>query len=245
MKTAYLLSRIWAWACVGFFFLTLASFMRHAPALIAQQAGVTRESLDTRIALESYQARLLLDNKARDLMRRIDTFAAISEQAVRLADTHAGEAIQAVDQNAEGLQGMLAEQLTRTNDSIAEIARLRSDLQPAVQGANYLMRRDGLPRELEAATRDARIVLAEIGRTSIDLRHAVPGFLASATQITQHVELATLAAAHTSEDTDLMIKRITPPLLPRWARLALAIGVPVAQGGAATATLCVTLGHCR
>src|SRR5579863_377938 len=97
MRTALLISRIWAWFCVGAFFFALAAFVRHIPVLIQEQAAITRDMLDSRLMLESSQARLLLDNKTRDLMRRIDTFAAISEQAVLLADTRSQDAVNVID----------------------------------------------------------------------------------------------------------------------------------------------------
>ncbi len=245
MRTALLISRIWAWFCVGAFFLTLAAFVRHAPAMIAQQAATTREMLDGRLTLESYQARLLLDNKARDLMRRVDTFAAISEQVVRLADTRSQDALNVVDGRLGDVHDLLDQQLTRTNDSIAEVAKLRTDVQPAIEGANLLMRRDALPAQILGLTAATKVTMGQAAKAAISIDQAVPGFIANWDLIGKNVEGATLAASHTSEDTDLMIKRLTPPVIPRWLRLGLAIGVPVAQGGAATATLCVTLGHCR
>jgi hypothetical protein len=134
------------------------------------------------------------------------------------------------------------------NTAAGTVEQLRKDLQPSIDHAAsitahadeataILFRRDALPAQLLGVLGGAKVTLGQTAETMRDIQRATPGFIATWQQIGNHVSLTTDAAAKASLATQHTMENFAAASkpLPTWARIALGVGPPVAQMGAATA----------
>lgn len=135
------------------------------------------------------------------------------------------------------------------NKAAGTVEQLRVDLKPTLdntasitghanEASAVLFRRDALPAQILGVLGGAKIALGETATTMRDVQRATPGFIATWQQIGDHVSLMTDAGAKASQATQHTMENFAAASkpLPTWARIALGVGPPVAQAGAAAAS---------
>jgi len=134
-------------------------------------------------------------------------------------------------------------------DAVRQLDGLHADLKPSIDHANsitahadeataILFRRDALPAQVLGVLGGAKVTLGQTAETMRDIQRATPGFIATWQQIGNHVSLMTDAGAKASQATQHTMENFAAASkpLPTWARIALGVGPPVAQAGAAAAS---------
>jgi hypothetical protein len=135
------------------------------------------------------------------------------------------------------------------NKAAGTVEQLRADLKPSIDHAAsitahadeataILFRRDALPAQILGVLGGAKVALGETATTMRDVQRATPGFIATWQEIGTHVNLMTDAGAKASQATQHTMENFAAASkpLPTWARIALGVGPPVAQAGAAAAS---------
>lgn len=182
---------------------SVSRFLDEAPgrvdAAVAREAALTRTAVADR--LEAIEARL-------DRRIRIESGAYRAElraariDAARIAESQ-GDAYRAE------VSRLIDDRLERMTRSVEEVAAIRGDVRPAIEGANLLMRRDALPAQLLGTLGATKVTMGRVAQMSIAVEKEVPAIVASAKGTAKSLE----KTAESTERTAANVQKMTSPSL--------------------------------
>lgn len=160
---------------------------------------------------------------------RADLHKEISETRADLNRQLTGLRVDAVSQIAQTresaitqldqLQARVDGQLTAANSSIAKVAGLRDDIQPALSDVNLLAGPIG--RNALGLIAAAKVTAGESAQMARQIRMATPEIIASSKRIADNSDRTTSSTAGVMKN----VQELTRPL-PRWIRVPLQIVAP-------------------
>lgn len=224
------------------FLVVLSYSVYQIPGILDRQLTSSRNQVEAMVTHEAAEARKLVDREIGQTLLRVD-------RATALIDVRSSEALAQTVEVRLSAQAALDKiesdanaRLSEVTDSVAEIAKIRQDLSPTIEGLNLLMARNALPAQMLGLVAAGKVTLGETAQAAKEIRISVPNILATVQDIGDQTKIGTERYVKVAEHTDAFIVRMTPPYLPKWARLGIAMAGPLAQTGAAVVGAGAALG---
>ncbi len=143
----------------------------------------------------------------------------------------------------------VGDSLGRVDTALGEIEEIRGDLEPVLANAAALAEHADkmvvdLHPQMLGLVAASKVTMGQTAETMRDIQRATPGFIATWQQIGAHVDLMADAGAKSMQATQHTMENFAAASkpLPTWARIALGVGPPVAQMGAAAAATGAAIG---
>ncbi len=143
----------------------------------------------------------------------------------------------------------VGDSLRRVDTALGGIEEIRGDLEPVLANAAALAEHADkmvvdLHPQVLGLVAASKVTMGQTAETMRDIQRATPGFIATWQQIGAHVDLMADAGAKSMQATQHTMENFAAASkpLPTWARIALGVGPPVAQMGAAAAATGAAIG---
>lgn len=188
--------------------LTVRVVVEQTPAIVQSTVHTEMQALRADLRAEIAETRKTLD-------RQLTTVRKSTEEQVGVTRSEVLARVDTALLSADA-------QLTAVNTSIAHVAKLRDDIQPAIQEVNALS--GPISRNTLGLIAAAKVTAGETASTMRHVRLATPEIIASAKRIADNSDKTT----ELTKDSMANLKRATTPL-PRWLSIPFSLAVPTAQ----------------
>jgi len=191
------------------------------------------------------QVQAEIDRTRGELLAEVDKQSTdLQVRATGQIDALRNDTLARVDTALAIASGRVGDTLARVDTALGTVDQVRASLQPALdhvtsitahadEASGVLLARNGLPAQLLGVTAAAKVTLGQAATTMRTIQEATPDMLATVKKVGDNIDKTTEASAEASKQTAQVMTNFaaaTKPL-PKWLRVSLQIGGPVAMMG--------------
>jgi methyl-accepting chemotaxis protein len=195
--------------------ISLSSLLESTRVVVEQAPLIAQTTIHAEMSYLRADLRQQIKDSRRDANAHMSN-------VIKLTDKHLQGFRDDTNLNVTQLRGDINLQLDAANNSLAEMAALRSDIQPTIKTVNELS--PSMMRNTLGVLAATKVTMGETAQAVKKIDEALPEFIAAAQLVANNSTKASDATAKAADN----IQKVTSPI-PRWLSIPFSIAVPISQ----------------